>query len=154
MRMGRVLALVAGALAVCILGLLAAVYFTRDEDNIAPDNLLAERFTKQVNLAEQPDEELHGLVDLRVLTNFPWDRVLVVAQGTPQAVISRKLGYQWTGTDVVDNGDFLIFLDGRKIARWADYRGNGRFAGFKVPIDEFPRAHAVFRVHELVIRPA
>ena len=48
MRMGRVLAVVAGALVFFIAALGLAVYFTRDEDNLQADNLLAESFTKAV----------------------------------------------------------------------------------------------------------
>lgn len=153
MRMGRVLALVAGALAVCILGLLGAVYFTRDEDNIQADNLLAERFTKQVTLAQLPDEGLHGIVDLRVVAPFAWDRVLVVQQGTSRDAISRRLGHPWTGIAGVDTGDLLIFLRGRDVARFADYRGNAAFAGFSRPFDEIPRSRAVFHVRDGVVRP-
>ena len=152
--MGRVLALVAGGLAVCILVLLGAVYFTRDEDNLQADNLLAERFTKQVTLAQNPEEGLNGLVDLRVVAPFDWDRVLYVAHGTPRDAISRQLGEKWTGIDGVDGGDLLIFLKGRKVARFADYRGNARFAGFSRPFDTIPRSRAVFGVREMVIRPA
>jgi hypothetical protein len=151
--MGRVLALVSGALAVLIVALGAAVYFTRDEDNLQADNLLAERFTKQVNLAEDPQEGLNGRVDLRVVAPFAWDRVLVVAQGTSRAAISRRLGYAWTGIDGVDAGDLLLFLRGPKVVRFADYRGNGRFAGFPRPFAVVPRARAVFHARALVIRP-
>jgi hypothetical protein len=153
MRMGRVFALVAGALVVCILGLLAAVYFSRDENNLQADNLLAERFTKQVTLAQMPDEGLHGEVDLRVVAPFGWDRVLLVEQGTPRRAISRRLGSEWTGIAGVDSGDLLIFLDGGRVARFADYRGNATFAGFSRPFAEFPRARAVFHVKDGIVRP-
>ena len=151
--MGRVLALVAAGLAVCIAGLLLAVYLGRDEDNLQADNLLAERFTRAVAQAENPDEGTDGVVDLRSLAPFAWDRVLLVDPGTSRAAISRRLGREWTGIDTVDGGDLLIFLDGAKVARFADYRGNGRFAGFPRPFAQLPRARAVFRVHALVIRP-
>jgi hypothetical protein len=153
MRMGRVLALVAAGLAVCIAGLLLAVYLGRDEDNLQADNLLAEKFTRAVALAEDPNEDANGVVDLRTLAPFDWDRVLLVDQGTSRAAISRRLGHEWTGIDTVDGGDLLIFLAGAKVVRFADYRGNGRFAGFPTPFAELPRSRAVFRVHALVIRP-
>ncbi len=153
MRMGRVLTLVAGALAVCILGFGLVVYLTRDEDNLQADNLLAERFTKAVRLAEDPDEGMHGVVDLRALAPFAWDRVLLVANGTPRDAISRRLGRPWTGIDGVDGGDLLIFLRGRDVARFADYRGNDRFAGFSRPFAVLPRSRAVFHVRAMVIRP-
>jgi hypothetical protein len=149
MRMGRVLAIVAAGLAVCIAGLLLAVYLSRDEDNIQADNLLAENFTKAVRLAEPNDED----VDLRTLAPFAWDRVLLVDAGTSRAAISRRLGREWTGIDTVDGGDLLIFLDGSQVARFADYRGNGRFAGFSRPFASVPRERAVFSVRSMVIRP-
>jgi hypothetical protein len=37
--------------------------------------------------------------------------------------------------------------------RFADYRGEGRFEGFDAPFHELPRARAVLRVRDLVVRP-
>jgi hypothetical protein len=147
--MGRVLAIVGAGLAVCIAALLLAVYLSRDEDNIQADNLLSENFTKAVRLSEPNQED----VDLRALAPFSWDRVLLVDAGTSRAAISRRLGYEWTGIDTVDGGDLLIFLNGSKVARFADYRGNGRFAGFARPFASLPRERAVFTVRSMVISP-
>src|SRR4051794_32775481 len=143
--MGRVFALVAGALALCIAGLLLAVYVTRDEDNLQADNLLAERLTLAVARASRED----GTVDLREVAPFEWDRALLVANGTSRAEISRRLGREWTGIDTVDGGDLLIFLVGDEVVRFADYRGNGHFAGFPRPFAELP---PVLHVDGLVIR--
>jgi hypothetical protein len=140
MRMGRVLALVAGALVLCIAALGLAVYFTRDEDNIQADNILAEQFTLEVARG--------GEIDLRELAPFEWDRVLLVAPGTPRDAISRRLGREWTGIDTVDGGDLLIFLSDGEVVRFADYRGRGRFEGFQRPFAELPR---VLHVRNLVI---
>ena len=134
MRMGRVLAVVAGALVFFIAALGLAVYFTRDEDNLQADNLLAENFTKAVTLAPQND----GTVALPELARFEWDRVLVVQPGTSRAAISERLGHEWTGIDTVDGGDLLIFRLGDEVVRFADYRGLGRFEGFERPFDELP----------------
>ncbi len=144
--MGRVLALVAAALAVAIGGLLLAVFLTRDEHNVSLDNLLSERFSKAV--------ATQRTVDLRQVAPFEWDRVLIVAQGTPRAAISRRLGREWTGIVGIRAGDLLIFLRGRDVVRFADYRGEGRFAGIDRPFAEIPRERAVFEVDDLVIRPA
>src|SRR4051812_44391084 len=46
-RMGRVLGLIAAALALIIGGLSLAIFLTRDEDNLQSDNLLAERITRE-----------------------------------------------------------------------------------------------------------
>src|SRR3954454_18752085 len=134
--MGRVFALVAGGLALCIGLLLLAVYVTRDEDNLQADNLLAERFTRAVALARQNE----GTVDLREIAPFEWDRVLLVQAGTSRAEISKRLGRAWTGIDTVDGGDLLIFLRDDEVVRFADYRGNLRFAGFARPFDDLPPA--------------
>jgi hypothetical protein len=135
MRMGRVLALVAGALALCIAVLLLVVFLGRDEDNLQADNLLAERFTRAVQLA---NEDTDGTVDLHALTSFDWDRALLVASGTSRDDISKRLGHEWTGIDTVDGGDLLIFLKGDEVVRFADYRGRGEFTGFQRPFAELP----------------
>jgi hypothetical protein len=150
MRMGKVLALVAGALVFFIAALGLAVYVTRDEDNLQADSILAENFTKAVNLARQRD----GTVDLRELARFDWDRVLLVQPGTSRDAISRRLGREWTGIDTVDGGDLLIFLRGADVVRFADYRGSNSFEGIERPFAEIPRARAVFTVRDRVVRPA
>ncbi|HET6551247.1 MAG TPA: hypothetical protein VFG79_22465 [Solirubrobacter sp.] len=142
--MGRVLGLVGGLLALCIALLVLAVVLTRDEGNLQADSQLSERFTRAVTLAGQGD----GTVDLRSVAPFEWDRVVLVASGTPRAAISRRLGQEWTGIDTVDGGDLLIFLRGRDVARFADYRGVGRFEGFSRPFAELPR---VLQVRGLAI---
>ena len=149
MRMGRVLALVAGALVLCIVALGLAVYFTRDEDNIQADNILSENFTKAV--AQAPQHENH--VDLREVAPFAWERVLIVAPGTPRPEISRRLGREWTGIDTVDGGELLIFRRGDEVARFADYRGSNRFEGFEQPFAELARDRAFLAVRDQVIRP-
>jgi hypothetical protein len=146
--MGRVLALVAGALVLCIGALVLAVLVTRDEDNIQADNILSENFTKAVALAPQQG----GAVDLRQIAGFNWDRVLIVAPGTERDAISRRLGREWTGIDTVDGGELLIFLRGDEVARFADYRGSNRFEGFARPFDELVRDRAVFPVRDQAIR--
>jgi hypothetical protein len=141
---------VGAALALFIAGLGAAVYVTRDEDNIAVDSLLAEDLSRAVALAEVKSD---GRVDLARLAPFAWDEVLVVARGTPAEAISRRLGYAWTGDVPSQAGELLIFLRGGRVARFADYRGLGRFTGFATPIDALPRARAVLRVRDLVVSP-
>jgi hypothetical protein len=150
MRMGRVLALVAGALVFFIAALGLAVYFTRDEDNLQADNLLSENFTKAVTLAPQNDDR----VVLPDLARFEWDRVLLVQPGTSRAAISQRLGREWTGIDTVDGGDLLLFLRDGEVVRFADYRGSNTFAGFERPFAEIPRERATFTVRDRVVSPA
>ncbi len=148
--MARALIAVGAALALAVLGLGLAVYLTRDEDNIQVDNLLAEDFTREVALSEADDRD----VDVRELAPFDWDRVLIVARDAPREAISRRLGYEWTGTIGFQTGELLILLDERgRVARFFDYRGEGRFEGIDAPFAELPRDRAVFRVRGLVITP-
>jgi hypothetical protein len=151
MRMGRVLGVVAAALVLLIGGLGLAVYLTRDEDNIQVDNILSEDISKAIALAESPDEGTNGVVDLRTIARFGWDRVLLVAPNVSRAAISQRLGRPWTGIVGVDAGELLIFRNGSDIARFANYRGTGRFAGFE-PLEELPRSRAVLTVRSLVVR--
>jgi hypothetical protein len=151
MRMGRVLGLVGAALALLIGGLVLAVYLTRDEDNIQVDNVLSENISKAIAQSEDPDVGTGGRVDLRRVAGFDWDRVLVVAPGVSRARISRALGRQWTGVAGVDYGELLIFRRGDDIARFANYRGTGRFEGFE-PLQEIARDDAVLQVRDMTVR--
>lgn len=150
--MGRVLGLVGLALALLIGGLVLAVYLTRDEDNIQVDNVLSENISKAIAQSEDPDVGTGGRVDLRKLADFDWDRVLVVAPGVSRARISQELGREWTGVAGVDYGELLIFRRGDGIARFANYRGTGRFEGFE-PLQEIAREDAAFQVRSMTIRP-
>jgi hypothetical protein len=146
----RALTAVGIALALLIGGLGAAVYFTRDEDYIAVDNLLAEQITKAIGTAQARGAD----VDLAREAPFAWDHVLIVARGIEPARISRRLGYPWKGRIGFQTGELLIFLQAGQVVRFADYRGEGRFAGFPYPFAELPRARAVLRVRDLTVRPA
>ena len=149
MRMGRVLALVAGGLVFFIAALVLVVYVTRDEDNIQADNILSENFTKAVALAPTNG----GTVDLADIARFDWDRVVLVQPGTSRDAISERLGQEWTGIDTVDGGDLLIFLDGADVVRFADYRGSNTFEGFERPFAELPKESAVLDVRDRVVSP-
>jgi hypothetical protein len=153
MRMGRVLGLVAAALALLIGGLVLAVYVTRDEDNIQVDNVLSENISKAIAQSEDPDVGTGGRVDLRRVADFDWDRVLIVAPGVSRARISKALGREWTGVAGVDYGELLIFRRGDDVARFANYRGTGRFEGFE-SLQEIARDDAVFQVRSMVVSAA
>jgi hypothetical protein len=147
--MTRALIAVAVALVALIGGLSLAVYLTRDENNIAVDNMLAEKLTKAIALSQSQGED----VDLARQAPFAWDHVLLVARGVSRAAISRRLGRPWTGEVGFRPQEQFLFLRGGRVVRFADYRGEGRFAGFSKPFDLMPRARAVLRVRDLVIRP-
>jgi hypothetical protein len=148
--MTRALIAVGAGLVLLLAGLGLAVYFTRDEDYIAVDNLLAERITRAIGTAEQGD----GRVDLRELAPFAWDHLLIAERGIEPGRISQRLGHPWKGRIGFQTGDLLIFLRKGQVVRFADYRGEGRFAGFPRPFAELPRDQAVFRVRDLVVTPA
>ena len=143
----------AAGLALCVAVLIVAVVVTRDRSRQQSDILVSENLTKAVTTTQDPLNETHGVVRLADVAPFDWDRVLLIAPGTSRAAISRRLGEEWTGIDTVDGGEELIFLRDGKVVRFADYRGNGRFAGFPRPFAELPRSRAVFVVRDLVIRP-
>jgi len=148
--MTRALIAVGAALALLVGGLALAVFLTRDEDNIQVDNLLSERFTREVAAASANGTDL----DLAAVAPFPWAKVLIVQRGTLDAAISRKLGQEWTGVLGFETGEKLILLDaGGDVERFFDYRGEGRFTGLETPIAELARGEAVFRVRRLEITP-
>ena len=150
LAMQRALIAVGAALALLVGGLALAVFLTRDEDNVQVDNLLSERFTREVASASANGTDL----DLAQIAPFEWARVLVIEPGTSNAEISRALGYEWTGVLGFETGEKLILLDGDgKVVRFFDYRGEGAFAGLETPIAELARDEAVFRVRRLQITP-
>jgi hypothetical protein len=147
--MARALTAVGALLVLCLLILGLAVYLGRDEDTIAVDNLLAEDISRAIGTAEDRGED----VDLGEVADFEWDEVVLAARDTTRAQVSRELGFAWKGDLQFRTGDLLIFLHDGELARFADYRGDGRFEGVERPFARFDRADAVFRVRSLVIRP-
>jgi len=147
--MGKVLLAVCTFLALCITGLALLTYLARTDETQAVDNLLAEDLTRRIQLAE----DRGGEVDLLALTDFAWDRVLIVQPGTPTARISDALGFKFNGVmnySAESNGLF-VFVRARQVARFADYRGRGEFVGFRRPIDELDVEDAVLDVRDLRI---
>ena len=147
--MARALAAVGAALVFLLLVLGVVVYLNRDEDAIAVDNLLAENISREIGTAEQRGAD----ADLADVTDFKWDHVLVAERSASRAAISKALGAPWKGEVAFGTGDLLIFVRGRHVARYADYRGEGRFAGVPRPVARFAHDDAVFSVRDLVIRP-
>src|SRR2546423_1819010 len=137
--MGRVLGLVGGALVLLLAGLALAVYLSRDEDNLAIDNLLAERFSRAVALAPNGSR-----VDLGAVAAFPWDHVLIVARGTPVDAISQRIGQKWTGIVGLQTGDLMLFERGGPAARVAGYPPGGPFPGISRPLAQPPPRRAAF----------
>jgi hypothetical protein len=147
--MARALAAVGAALVFLSLVLGAVVYLNRDEDAIAVDNLLAESITREIGTAEQRGADVH----LADVTDFEWDRVLLAARTATHEDVERELGREWKGDLAFRTGDLLIFVRDGHVARFADYRGEGRFEGVERPVESFARDAAVFSVRSLVIRP-
>jgi hypothetical protein len=148
--MARALTAVGVALALALVGLGLVIYLNHQPDAIAVDNLLAESITREIGTVEQRGEDT---VDLSDLTDFKWDHVLLAEHDASRAQIERALGGPWKGEIAFGTGDILIFVRRGHVARYADYRGEGRFAGVRTPVDRLARRDAVFSVRDLVIRP-
>src|SRR3954454_19271554 len=147
--MARALTAVGMALALAIGGVGLLGYLNHEPDATAVDNLLAESITRDIGTAEQRGAE----VDLGALTDFDWDHVLIAQRSATRAEIQRALRGPWDGELAFGTGDLLIFVDHGHVARYADYRGEGRFAGVQRPVARLRREDAVFNVRALVIRP-
>lgn len=142
--MTRALVTVGTLLALCIGALVVVSVVFQDDESIAVDSILSENITRAVALRDE--------VDLRGLTDFRWDRVLVAEPDATKPEISRALGFEWEGQVNFTAGALLIFVDGARVARFADYRGEGRFA-ISGPVQELDRDQAVFTVDRLVATP-
>jgi hypothetical protein len=147
--MTRALTAVGAALALALLVLGLVIYVNRDENGIAVDNLLAEDITRAIGTAEERGAD----VDLGRIANFEWDELVIAERDATRAQLTRELGFPWEGDLEFRTGDLLIFLRNGELARFADYRGEGRFEGIDRPFAHFDRSAAVFRVRGLVIRP-
>ena len=149
--MTRALIAVGALLALAFAGFGAVVFFTRQEDRVAVDNVLALQLTKAIGTAD----EQSGRVDLRRLAGGDWDRVLVVAPGTDRDVVSEALGSEYKGDlPFGSQGQLFVFARGSNLVRFADYRGRATFTGFERPLDVVPRDRAVLAVRNGVVSPA
>jgi hypothetical protein len=147
--MARALTAVGAALVLALLVLGTVIYVNRDEKGIAVDNLLAEDITRAIGTAEDRGAD----VDLGRIAKFEWDELVIAERDATRAQLTRELGFPWEGDLEFRTGDILIFLRKGRLARFADYRGEGRFEGIERPFARFDRGDAVFRVRALVIRP-
>ena len=147
--MARALFAVGGLLALLVAGLVLVAWLGRADESLAVDNILSESLTKEVATADLQDSNL-ALADVN---GSPWDKVLVVAPGTPREEISRRLGFEWKGDVGYDAGELFIFLRDGEVERFAHYLGRGRFEGLTRPFDEFTPQTAVFVVQNGVVEP-
>jgi hypothetical protein len=146
--MARALGAVGALLAVGFGVLLLVVFATREEDRVAVDDILALELTRSIGVSEG------DVVDLRRLARGDWDRVLVVAPGTPRQEISATLGSEFNGDlPFGSSGELFVFAEGDSLVRFADYRGRAAFEGFERPVDALPRADALLRVRRDVVSP-
>lgn len=143
--MKRVFLAVVAALVVCIAALVVVVVAGREDEQLAVDNLLAERLSLEVARSD--------VLRLSDITTFPWDEVLIAERGTPREEIAQAVEGPWTGGVNFETGDLVIFLRDGRVTRYTDYRGEGEFAGVERPIERLSRDEAVFAIENLVITP-
>jgi hypothetical protein len=150
--MGKALLAVGGLLVLCFAILGVAVFLTREEDRVAVDQILAEDLSRQISLADAAPDP----VEFDVVTDFPWDELVIVAKGTPREDVDAELGFEFKGDLPYDaeSQDLFIFLRGGRLARFADYRGRLTFDGIDRPFARFGVREAVFDVAGGTIRPA
>jgi hypothetical protein len=150
--MGKALIAVGSFLVLCMAVLASAVYFTRDEDRFAVDNLLAEAISREVVIADQEGDP----VDLRRVTSFDWDEVLIADIDTPREEISRQLNFAFKGDleYTAESSELFIFTYQGQFVKFADYRGRRPFTGLARPTERFRAEDAVFVVRDGVVRPA
>jgi hypothetical protein len=145
--MARGLTAIGALLGVAFAVLALVVFLSREEDRVAVDDILALELTRAIGTEDR--------VDLRELAGSGWDRVLVVAPGTPRAAVSKALGSEFKGDlPFGSTGEMFVFADGDELERFADYRGRTRFEGFARPIEALPRERAVLQVRDGAARPA
>jgi hypothetical protein len=147
--MARALFAVGGLLALLVAGLVALAWLGNADESLAVDDILSESLTRAVATADREDSNL----TLADVTDFPWDRVVLVAPGTPREAVSRRLGTEFDGLVGYDAGDLFVFIRDGEVDRFAHYRGRARFEGLSRPFDEFTPQTAVFAVEDQVLQP-
>jgi hypothetical protein len=149
--MGKALIAVGSLLLVFFAVFGGVVYLNRDEDTYAVDAALSERFSRAIAEAEERDE----LVDLRTLTNFDFDEVLIFDPSQPRDAISDELGFEFRGElrYTAESSKILVFTNNGHFVRFADYRGRGRLEGLEQPFARLTANDAVFRVQDGVATP-
>jgi hypothetical protein len=150
--MGKALAAVGTFLVLCIAVLAGVSYFARDESRIAVDSVLAAKLSKEFVAADQEG----SVLDLKTVTDFDWDRVLIYPPGTRATTVDRALGFEFTGDlpYTAESSEVLVFTNKGKFVRFADYRGRGRFEGLQRPTMSLTADEAVFQVHDGIARLA
>ena len=150
--MNKALLAVGTFLSLCFLIFGGVVYFTRDENTYAVDATLSEAISKAIAEAEGgPDP-----VDLRVLTDFDFDKVLIFPPGTPKAKVDKALGFEFMGElrYTAESSEIFVFTNRGHFVRFADYRGRATWTGLTRPLDYLTANDAVFKVREATVRPA
>ena len=149
--MGKALFAVGTVLAVFFVIFGGVVFLTRDEDTYAVDNVLSERFSRAIAEAEDGDET----VDLRNLTDFDFDQVLIFGPSESRDAISQQLGFDFQGDlrYTAESSLILVFTNNGHFVKFADYRGPGVFEGLEQPFARLSANDAVFRVQDGVARP-
>ena len=148
--MGKALIVVGTVLALFMVVFGGAVYLTRDEDTYAVDSDLSEKISQAVAEAGQTGD----VVDLRALTGFDFDEVLIFDRKTARAAISKQLGFTFKGElrYTAESTEMFVFTNNRRFVRFADYRGRARFEGLTRPFTTLTANDAVFRVEDGVVR--
>jgi hypothetical protein len=149
--MGKALIAVGTVLTLFMLVFGGVVYFTRDEDTYAVDSALAEKISKAVVDSSQTGDP----IDLRVLTGFDFDEVLIFDPDTPRADVSKQLGFTFKGElrYTAESSEFLVFTNNRRFVRFADYRSRSPIVGLKKPFTRLSANDVVFDVKDGVVRP-
>src|SRR3712207_3988440 len=111
--MGRALLAVGTLLVVLIAVLAASVVLTRGEKTLAVDNLLAEELSRQIATAESSRRR----VDVAAVTDFEWDRLLLVAEDTPRDRVDAALGSRFNGqlNYDVESAELFVFVRGGEL---------------------------------------
>jgi hypothetical protein len=102
-------------------------------------------------LREASRRRSNGVLDLREMMRFDWDRLIVLPPYSTAELVSSKLGFSWDGwkksiSQVQDQYVLLVFVSGQEVAAWLDLPSD---RGDFQPLIErgyIPRTEAVFTV--------
>ncbi len=106
-----------------LIGRTAYRYITKPEE----DKSLEKAFTQAVKQIDHKQENDSLVIDVKSLTNFQWDSLLVFGWPFDADYIQKRLGYKWNGaTKMYEKDHMFIFIKEGKVVAFVYFEGGSQ----------------------------
>jgi hypothetical protein len=79
-------------------------------------NRVAERITQECGNKPMPNCK----IELRTVTEFKWDKMYIFGSWTTSDSISKTIGFKYSGDDIGDDTQIILFTNGKQIVYQED----------------------------------